>query len=135
MNFNNPDDQIRLIFNKLGSMNENDLSFVTNQSALNYLNKINENISGSSMNYLDQFAGLTLDWRKLLCGMLEFNPYFRLSARELIKNKLFDEYRIIENEKQSSEKIKLVVDADESFDYESCKSNIFCKEDYIKMIY
>jgi hypothetical protein len=67
--------------------------------------------------------------------MLEFNPYFRQSAREVIKSKLFDDVRIIENEKQSSEKIKLMVDADESFDYETCKSNVFSKDDYVKMIY
>jgi hypothetical protein len=50
--------------------------------------------------------------------LLVLNPYFRSSAREVIKNKIFDDIRIPFNEKQSEVKLKLSVDQDEAFDYD-----------------
>lgn len=67
--------------------------------------------------------------------MLEINPYFRFSARELLKNPFFDDIRIVDNERQAPEKIKLPIDQDESFDYEKGVSHRFCKDDYIKMLF
>jgi serine/threonine protein kinase len=84
---------------------------------------------------MQDLSHLSLDWQKLITQMLQFNPYFRHSSRELLKSPLFDDIRIIENEKQQVEKLKLVIDADESFDYEACKSEVFTKPDYIRMIY
>ena len=84
---------------------------------------------------MQEFEGMHADWKMLLANMLEFNPYFRQSARELLKNPLFDNIRIIENEKQSVDKLKLQIDADESFDYEACKSSCFEKSDYVKIIF
>ena len=42
--------------------------------------------------------------------MLEFNPYFRPTAKELLKNPIFDEIRIEENETISPHKIVLGFD-------------------------
>ena len=44
---------------------------------------------------------------EILKGMLEFNPYFRLTAREILKNKIFDDIRINEIEQSAPYKIKL----------------------------
>ena len=57
--------------------------------------------------------------------MLEINPFFRKSARELIKNPYFDEIRMKDNEDYAPEKIKLDIDADGSFNYEENKSTKF----------
>ena len=57
--------------------------------------------------------------------MLEINPYFRKSARELIKNPYFDEIRVKDNEEHAPVKIKLDIDADGSFNYEEGKSTNF----------
>jgi len=54
----------------------------------------------------------------LLCKMLEMNPYFRSSAREVLKSSLFDDIRIHANERQAPNKLKLAVDQDDAFDYE-----------------
>ena len=43
-------------------------------------------------------------------SLVRLNPYFRSSAREIIKNKLFDDIRIPNNEKQNDNKIKLNID-------------------------
>ncbi len=77
---------------------------------------MNDNVSSLPQNYLQEFQSMENNWRQLLANMLEFNPFFRQSARELLKNPMFDDIRIIENEKQSGDKLKLMIDADESFE-------------------
>ena len=56
-------------------------------------------------------------------SLLEYNPYFRPSAKEVLKNKIFDEVRIKENEKDTSGKaINIAIDKAGSewvFDYEA----------------
>ena len=45
--------------------------------------------------------------------MLEFNHYFRPSARELLKNGLFDKIRLEANEEPSPHKIVIDIDKNE----------------------
>ena len=71
---------------------------------------------------------------KLKDDMLKFNPFFRVSASELLKSKVFDEFRINKNEKSASEKILLEIDKDESFNYESGKSDKYTFTDYKKIV-
>ena len=53
--------------------------------------------------------------------MLELNPYFRPSARQLIKNPIFDSIRVTQNEKTSPHTVKLSVDSkSQGIDYEKC---------------
>jgi len=66
--------------------------------------------------------------------ILKFNPFFRVSASELLKSKVFDEYRINKNEKSAPEKILLEIDRDESFNYESGKSEKFTFTDYRNIV-
>ena len=54
--------------------------------------------------------------------MLEFNPYFRVSAKEALSNKYFDDIRIQMNEVSAPYKLKFDIDADDAFDYDSGKS-------------
>ena len=42
--------------------------------------------------------------------MLEINPYFRPSARQLMKNPIFDEVRQVENEQLALFKIRVNID-------------------------
>ena len=48
----------------------------------------------------------------ILEQMLEINPYFRPTAGELLKNKIFDEIRIRENEQMSRGNFKIQLDFD-----------------------
>ena len=56
-------------------------------------------------------------------SLLEYNPYFRPSAKELLSNKIFDEVRIKDNEIKSNGKcINIEMDkasSDYAFDYEN----------------
>ena len=49
--------------------------------------------------------------------MLEFNPYFRPSAKELLKNKIFDTVRIDANEDSATHGIVMKVDKFHPPDY------------------
>ena len=51
--------------------------------------------------------------------LLNLNPFFRESAAELIKLKVFDEVREKKSEKKASLKIKLDIDQDCAFDYDA----------------
>ena len=59
----------------------------------------------------------------LLKGMLEFNPYFRLTARECLKNKIFNDIRISDVEQSAPFKIKLQIYNENNYNYEEAKSN------------
>ena len=60
--------------------------------------------------------------KAILKSMLEFNPYFRASAKEVLQNKYFDDIRIPMNEGNAPYKLKFEIDADNAFDYDSGKS-------------
>lgn len=67
---------------------------------------------------------------KLLC----LNPYFRSSASEAVKWKVFDEFN---NKKKSNapRKLKLEVDRDDAFDYEKSQSKKYVLKDYKQMVF
>ena len=50
--------------------------------------------------------------------MLQFNPNNRLSAKELLKEPIFNEIRIKESENSKGSPIKLNIDQEIFFDYE-----------------
>ena len=51
--------------------------------------------------------------RDIIKPMIEVNPYFRPTAKELLKNKYFDEVRVPEYEHSSRQKLSLEIDNDE----------------------
>ena len=48
--------------------------------------------------------------------MLEINPYFRPSAKQLLKNPIFDQVRVSENEAIAQYKIKMKFDINDDKD-------------------
>lgn len=66
----------------------------------------------------------------LLQSMLEFNPYFRFSAQECLKNKIFDKVRVLQLEKPAPSKIKLKIYEENVYDYEKCKPLKYSVNDY-----
>jgi len=134
-NFTNPKDQLKLTVKRLGKLTPVDLSFVQTKDAFDYFKSLMKDIEDEPNNYLNDLNNTSPDMKDILTSMLEFNPFFRSSAREILKHKIFDDIRIHENERQAPQKLKLEVDADDAFDYETGKSTKFTKEAYLKMIY
>ena len=67
----------------------------------------------------------------MLENMTEFNPYFRPSAKELLKNKIFDDIRLESIESDAPYKILVDIDRDEHLkpNYEDDEQNVYSSEE------
>ena len=70
------------------------------------------------------FKGVDPDLLKLLKGLLEFNPYFRVSAKEALKSKIFDRIRVPFFEQPCPVKVDLKVNQPHMFDYETAEGSL-----------
>ena len=63
------------------------------------------------------------------------NPFFRSSASEALKWKIFDKIRDKHLESSAPTKLNLDVDRDDAFDYEKLDSTKFVLKDYKQMVH
>lgn len=125
-------DQLKMILEILGDQNSEDTSFVSDQSALDYIHTLRPDTC--KIEFKKEFPFTTPEILDILQSMLEFNPKFRGSASQLLKSKVFDKIRKPEMEVAAPFQIKLAVDQAGAFDYDRCKSDKFSIEDYKKML-
>jgi uncharacterized protein YaaR (DUF327 family) len=71
---------------------------------------------------------------EILDNFLLVNPYFRSSASESLKWKVFRDVRNKSKEASAPGKLKLLVDRNDAFDYEKCESTRFDLSAYKKII-
>ena len=140
-------DQLIKICQKYPNMGPMDFSFITNQSVANYQNEINASIKSSNKKSLaEMFPNTSQELLAILQSMLEFNPFYRPTAKELLKHPIFDKIRISALEKLEFKKIShLVIDSDPKMksDYEldkiSMNTNdfrLYCKKQILQeMVY
>ena len=83
-------DQLAVIFNVIGTPNEEDMSFVTDQKAIEYL-KSYPNINRCDLK--TKYTAATVEAIDFLDKILVFNPFFRLTLDEAIQHPLFDNVR------------------------------------------
>ena len=67
-------------------------------------------------------------------SLLLFNPYYRYSATESIKCKVFDHCRVKFQEASAPQKILLDIDRDDAFNYSIGKSEKYDINMYKRMI-
>ena len=87
----------------------NDFSFISSNDAKNYMTDILNSVTHST-DLECKYPNFDPELVKILVQMLEFNPFFRPSAKQLLKSKLFDDFRIKKNEVGAPAKIYLTVD-------------------------
>jgi mitogen-activated protein kinase 1/3 len=116
-------DQMKLILKYLGKQSEEDLSFMTDDPAIVYVQEM-----GKTMKPFKSESNSDLG--KLKDDMLKFNPFFRVSASEVLKSSIFDTFRISKNERSAKQKVLLEIDKDEGFNYETGKSDKYTFSDY-----
>ena len=119
----------------MGQQNSADLSFISSNEALGYIQGLQTQVQTPKNNYMNSLPHTPDEMKTILASLLEFNPYFRSSAREAIKHPIFDDIRILNNEKHAPSKLNLSVDTDEAFNYDEGKSHTFTKDDYLKILY
>ena len=71
---------------------------------------------------------------KILKGMLEFNPYFRLTVDQALESAVFDKIREPHFEQPCPVRIKHKIFEDGAFDYERGESAVYSIKDYKKML-
>ena len=126
-------DQMKLIMKFIGVPEDQDLSFLTDKPAISYLQEVSQGCT--AVDLLAKFSHCKKrDLIKLLKQLLMFNPFYRCSASEALKNEIFDSIRDSKKEKSCHTKITLEIDSDEAFDYEKGSSPIFKLKDYQKII-
>ena len=84
----------------------------------------------------DLFPSTSDDLLRILSTMLSFNPYFRPTAKDLLKNKIFDNIRIPSIEEPCPHKIVVNIDRtsphDDDLTKEEAKESI--KEIKLKVV-
>ena len=111
-------DQLKLILDTLGEPTEEDLSFITEKQARDYVRALKSK-KKSKTNFKKKLRFTTLSIVEIFESMIEFNPFFRKSASEYLKHDIFDPVRKEELELLAPFKIKLEVDNEETFDYKT----------------
>ena len=118
---------MKLILKYLGKPSEEDLSFMTDEPAIQYIKDMSKTLKAEKVKSESELDSIKN-------RMLQMNPYFRCSAAELLKDKIFDQLRINKNERSAQEKILLDIDRDESFNYETGKSEKYTFKDYKEIV-
>ncbi|CDW76294.1 mapk-related kinase [Stylonychia lemnae] len=95
-------DQLAVIFEVIGSPNEEDKSFVTDSKAVEYLQAFpkREKVDLSTI-----YPGAGEEAIDLLHKILVFNPYFRISIDDCLEHTFFKKLRKPEKEQTSTESI------------------------------
>lgn len=96
-------DQLAVIFEVIGSPNEDDKSFVTDQKALEYLSAFPKR---EKVDLATVYPGAGEEAIDLLHKILVFNPYFRVTLDECLDHPFFKKVRKSEKEMLASEAVK-----------------------------
>ena len=121
------DDYLSMIIYILGDQNKNDLSFLTKQKAKQHVRQCSN--GSQKVQFSEEFPKTSKFLCKLLESCLQFNPYFRPSAYELLHSKEFKKYweecPPIDDASLNMECVLLEVDQKDEFDYSKQKSAKF----------
>ena len=91
-------------------LSEYDQSFLTTQDQIEYIHTISKSQRGSPKKFSKMFPDTRKDLIGILQQLLEFNPHFRPTAKEVLKHKIFDDVRDKQNEIAAEFKIAIGID-------------------------
>ena len=142
----NENDQLVKICNR--KMDSIDTSFLTNKETVEYTETLKtitqkKQVESSTLNFItktqtkqvESFTELLPDSHdglvEILESMTEFNPYFRPSAKDLLKNKIFDDIRLKSFEEEAPYRIMIDIDQNELLkpNYEDDEQNLYSAEE------
>ncbi len=102
-----PRDQLQVIFERKGTPNESERSFINDRKADLYVAGLPHQ---DSKKLSDYFPGTDPDALDLLERMLAFNPYYRITAKEALRHKYFGGVRDKAQETELPGPISLLTD-------------------------
>lgn len=102
-----PRDQLRTIVDVKGTPSEEDLEFVNDPKAEKYVKSFEKQERKA---WSDLFPGASKDALGLLEQLLTFNPYYRITAKEALRHKYFENVRKKQQEMEGSGFLTLITD-------------------------
>ena len=85
------EDQLKIILKTLGSQDASDLSFITDPDVMNHL--LTEKPHQPKVDFKKKYKHSNMELLQIMTNMLEFNPHFRKSPREILKMDIFSNLR------------------------------------------
>jgi len=117
----------------IGSLSSQDKAFLSDDEQIEHLRE--HEVSYEKVNFNLEFTKSQSEIPNLLQGLLEFNPFFRVSARAALQLPMFDGVRLSKLEAPPSAKVALRVDRDGVFSYSGrMKSIKYDLKDWAKML-
>ena len=117
VNIISKNDQMIKIIRKLGKLAAEDTSFITDAAALEYCESLQPAAPKDGLGELAR--NCSQDLTLILKSLLEFNPFFRSTAKECLKSPIFDKIRVPALEEDAPFKIFLDIDKEGAYDYAS----------------
>jgi serine/threonine protein kinase len=99
----------------MGPKSEQDFSFLSDETAVEYASQLSNRSIPNSLK--QKFEHSSEEMIEMLEGLLEFNHQFRLSAKECLKHKMFDDIRVERLEQGAPYQIQLQCDGLDQYDY------------------
>ena len=110
------------------------MCFILRDETKMYLDQLVKLQPYDKLDFYKLFSHLNVRLVNILVALLKLNPYFRPSAKECLKDSLFDTFiRDPEFENTGSKKILLDYDKDDAYDYIEGTS-MFSEKDYLDII-
>ena len=94
-------DQLNVIFDVIGSPNEEDMGFITDPNALLYLKSLIQK-KKNKINFKTKFPGSNEESLDLLQKMLIFDPNKRITVNESLEHPFFNNIRDVNDEEEAS---------------------------------
>ena len=116
----------------IGCQNDEDLSFLTDTNASDYVKTIQN--PKEKCKFKQMFQNTDPALLDLLKGLLQFNPVMRLTAKEAINSKIFDSIRCKDLQQPSKKQISQKINSNGAFDYLKAKDHKYSISDYKKML-
>jgi mitogen-activated protein kinase 1/3 len=117
-------DQLNVIFDIIGTPNEEEKSFVTDAKALEYLKTFNVR---ARVDFSEIYPGAGKDAIDLINKMLLFNPYFRITVDEVLAHPFFKGVRDLSKEILAKNSVELVFEKEGELDSTRLR-NLFIEE-------
>ena len=123
------------IIRRIGYPSKEDLSYLTQDQDSDYLAHEYSFLLSKKNSLSKLFPNVDKDLVHLVKRMLEFNPYFRITTAEALKNKAFDDIREPHYEQPCPKQLVIKGYQEDEFDYETEISESFkSTQDLLKAI-
>lgn len=120
------EDLLIKIFKMLGKQDAADLAFIKDDNIVSYCQKLMK-IQKAGGRIDSKFTNVKPELRTILKVLCDFNPERRMSAKQVLSNKLFDDIRNVKQEEDAPFEVNMDLELPGCYDYETFVDNVTVK--------